>query len=181
MGEINVTIDENARLWPEKYWKIELAVYSAIAFSLPFLFPSSQLVTGTIVNALLIISALHFKGRQVLPVVMLPSIAALLNGAVFGPFTLFLVYMLPFIWAGNFLLVHIIRELQSAARLGYFKTLVLASVSKSALLFSGAFVLAGLSLVPSALLFQMGPMQFATALMGGIAVLILRRFAHLLK
>jgi hypothetical protein len=45
-----------------------------------------------------------------IPFVMLPSIAAVAHGVLFGSFSVFLVYMMPAIWIGNFLLVYTIQQ-----------------------------------------------------------------------
>jgi hypothetical protein len=42
----------------------------------------------------------------------LPSIAALMNGVIFGSFTIFLAYILPAIWIGNYLFISIIQRIQ---------------------------------------------------------------------
>jgi len=60
---------------------------------------------GIIVNAVLVFGALHIKKYSLLPLIMLPSLGVLARGAIFGPFTMFLVYMIPLIWVGNALLV----------------------------------------------------------------------------
>jgi hypothetical protein len=152
----------------EKYENIELVVCSLLAFTIPFLFPTQQLITGTLVNAFLIIAALHFRGWKVLPLVMLPSIAAVLNGLLFGPFTIFLLYMMPFIWLGNFALVYLFKQMHVASRTNYWITLGIASLVKAGLLFGVAFLLINASILPAIFLTTMGVLQLGTAIAGGI-------------
>ncbi|MBU0627442.1 hypothetical protein KKG31_04880 [Patescibacteria group bacterium] len=54
---------------------------------------------------MLVLSALNLKKYAILPIILLPSLAVLARGLIFGPFTIFLLYMIPAIWLGNFLLV----------------------------------------------------------------------------
>lgn len=172
MKEIYATLNEVSHELPyefrEKYENIELFVYSLIAFAIPFIFPTQQLLTGTLVNAFLIMAALHFKGWKVLPLVMLPSAAAVLNGALFGPFTIFLLYMMPFIWIGNFALVYLFKRLHVANKTDYLLTLGFASLAKSGLLFGAAFLLVNASILPAIFVASMGMIQFATAVLGGL-------------
>lgn len=150
-----IHISENAKL----------AMFTTLAFAVPFVFPEPQLLTGMVVNALLVLSALNVRnGKKLFPVVMLPSIAAALRGALFGPFAIALVYMIPFIWAGNAILVYSVRMLKE----NYAKSVLVGAFAKSAFLFLCAFALNSFGLVPVAFLFAMGAVQLVTALCGGI-------------
>jgi hypothetical protein len=76
---------------------ILLAIYIVASFALPFLLGHPQLLVGILVNAFLVLGALHMKKYSLLPLIMLPSLGVLARGVVFGPFTMFLVYMIPLI------------------------------------------------------------------------------------
>ncbi len=74
-----------------------------VAFAIPFFVSGPQWLTGTAVNCLLILAAARLPQRFVWPVIILPSLGALAHGALFGPFTPFLLFFVPFIWIGNWL------------------------------------------------------------------------------
>jgi hypothetical protein len=148
---------------------VRFYAYFAIAFLVPFSLGHPQELVGVIVNASLILGAIQLKsGKLVLPLLFAPSLAVLARGIIFGPFTPFLAVMLPFIWAGNAILVLIVRELYSKKKFNYGITLGAAAVAKSGFLFISAFALFSLSLLPEAFLASMGFMQLLTALVGGI-------------
>lgn len=67
----------------------------------------SQLIIGSMVNASLIVTAMNLKGwAKILGVVTMPSISTILGGYVFKTASVFMVYMIPAIWVGNFALVY---------------------------------------------------------------------------
>jgi len=181
---------------------VEMAVYSIIAFSLPFLLGHEQLLVGSVVNCALVLAALNLKGARLLPVIILPSIGAYLAGLLFGVASPALLYTIPFIWMGNALLVLCIKYLALAgkktnsmavlgigatAKLGIGATaknmtaLGIGATAKAAFLFLSAFALLTFGAVPAAFLAAMGIFQLATALLGGSAALALqmgkKRFA----
>ena len=88
---------------------VEMLVYATISFSLPFLLGHEQLLVGAAVNCALVLAALNLKGARLLPVIILPSIGAFLAGLVFGAASPALLYMIPFIWVGNAVLVLCIK------------------------------------------------------------------------
>lgn len=150
----------------------ELAEYfiiAALAFSVPILFAHSQPVVGPIVNALLIFAAINSRGwKKILSLITLPSVSALIAGALFGSLTVFLVYLIPFIWLGNALLVLAFKAIFLKLKKNYFFSLAAAALLKSSLLFCAAFALNSISLVPALFLTTMGILQFATAIAGGL-------------
>ena len=164
----------NLTLFETKYKQqaIELIAYSFIAFFVPFLFGHPQLLVGTIVNATLIVSSLSLKRNFLMPIIFMPSIAVLSRGIIFGPFTIFLIYFIPFIWFGNFMLAMFFKGLYLKNKTNYFITLISAGFAKAIFLFLTAFVLFNLNLVPEIFLTTMGIIQFTTAILGGIAAFI---------
>ena len=182
MKQAYPALDQTTHEFKEKYENIELVLYSIAVFIIPLLFPHPQLLTGTLVNAFLIMGALHFKGWKVLPLVLLPSAAALLNGFLLGPFTIFIVYMMPMIWIGNFVLVYLFKKLHIAQNMNYWATLEISAIAKSALLFSAAFIFVNLDVLPAIFLTAMGILQLGTAIAGGIVAFGIRAaYIHLLK
>jgi hypothetical protein len=144
----------------------EMALYALVAISFPFLLPQSQLMLGAVVNSTLFMSAFYLKGRKVLPAIMLPSLGAVMSGLLFGPSTAFLIYMLPFIWAGNALLVGGMKLLYLRMRMDYIVASALSIAAKVALIFGSAFALYSFGLVPAVFLASMGVLQAVTAIIG---------------
>jgi hypothetical protein len=147
----------------------EMILYTGVCFFLPLFVGHPQIFVGIMVNTLLIASALNVKGTKLLPVIIAPSLGALSRGMLFGPFTIFLVYMIPFIWIGNTILVFSFKWLKLKLKKNYWLTLGIGSLLKSGFLFLAAYVLYSLGIVPVIFLTAMGIMQLITALSGGIA------------
>ncbi len=168
------TIDQDILFW----WRISTRIFlmgtGILLFLVPFLFAWPQLLVGSIVNCLLVLIALHCRHRYTsMVMIMLPSIAALMNGVIFGSFTIFLAYILPAIWIGNYLFISIIQRIQHLG-LGIF---VWACV-KTLCIFLIVYLLFSLWLVPVIFLKTMGIIQWGTACIGGIgAMLLTRRFS----
>lgn len=150
---------------------IELIIYSFICFFIPFAFGHSQWITGILVNATLILSALNLKSKMLLPAIMLPSLAVLVSGIIFGPFTHFLIFMIPFIWIGNTILVYSFKKLKLKKKMNSFMVLLIGAGTKTLFLFGAAFILYKLSLIPLIFLTTMGIFQLYTAIGGGIIAL----------
>ena len=150
------------------YENIEMVIYSALCFFVSFFIGHPQIFVGITVNALLITAALNLKNYKLLPVILLPSLGVLSRGIVFGPFSKFLLYMIPFIWFGNTLLVFSFKYFNLKKKYNYAYTLVIGALLKGAFLFLSAFVLYKLSVLPVIFLTAMGFMQIVTAVSGGI-------------
>ena len=154
--------------------KTGIIVLYAASFAIPFLIGTPQLLVGTVVNAILILSAIKMKRSRLLyPLLFIPSIATIARGLVFGPFTPLLFYMLPFIWASNGLLVFVLQATYVNKSMNYFLSLFLASLVKTIPLFLTASIYVSLKILPTIFLTGMGLVQFITASLGGIAVIVL--------
>lgn len=153
---------------------VEMALYATISFSLPFLLGHEQLLVGSVVNCALVLAALNLKGSRLLPVIILPSIGAYLAGLIFGASSPALLYMLPFIWAGNALFVLAMKWLVLDRKANRAAALGIGATAKAAFLFLSALALLSLSVVPAAFLAAMGVFQLATALAGGAAALAIQ-------
>jgi len=147
---------------------IEMIIYSAICFFIPFFIGHPQLIVGVIVNASLILAALNLRNYRLLPIIMLPSLGVLSRGIIFGPFTVFLIYMIPFIWIGNSILVYTFKLLNLEKKINRWVTLLIGSITKAAFLFAIAFLFVNLGILPKLFLTTMGIFQFYTAILGGI-------------
>ncbi|MDD5181746.1 MAG: hypothetical protein PHC66_01075 [Candidatus Nanoarchaeia archaeon] len=145
---------------------IELSVYSALAFFIPMFLKQPQFLVGSLVNMALVLAAFNLRGIKLLPVILFPSLGIIAGGYVFGGFTMYLVYALPFIWLGNALIVLAFKWLQLQHNLRFFPVLWIASAAKTAVILGAAFVLVSLAIIPKAFM-NMGMLQLVTALVGG--------------
>lgn len=154
--------------YSDKFQNIETLVLSLAAFMIPLFLGHQQLLVGSVVNAFLITAGMHLKGYRILPIILLPSIGALSAGLLFGPLSKFLLFMIPFIWISNSLLVFTFRFFRKEKNKNYWITLLIGTILKSGLLFSAAFILYSFNIVPVIFLTAMGILQIYTALIGGV-------------
>ena len=147
---------------------MEFSAYSLIAFCMPLFFPHQQMFLGVAVNSMLICGALYISGKRLIPLIVLPSIGVLSQGLLFGSLSVYLLYMLPFIWIGNAILVFGIKAVFLEKRKHFVSGIVYAGAFKSVFLFCCAFGLYSLGLVPVMFLAAFGGMQFATAFCAGM-------------
>ena len=153
---------------------VQMVFYSLLAFLIPFFISHPQYVIGIIVNASLILGATYLKGYKFLPVILLPSLGVLCAGLIFGSYTIFLLYLMPFIWIGNSIYAYSYKHLQNS-RMNKLFSIVGASGLKVTFLFLSTLLLVNLGVVPTMFLTAMGVLQLVTALVGGIiAVGIIR-------
>ena len=150
--------------YSNKFQNIETLVLSLAAFFIPLFLGHQQLLVGSVVNAFLIVGALHLKGYRILPVIIIPSLGAVAAGLLFGPLSKFLLLMVPFIWIGNALLVLSINKFNK----NYWFKLIIGTGIKSLFLFTAAFILYSLGALPVIFLTAMGILQVTTALVGGV-------------
>ncbi len=149
---------------------ISIMIYSVVGFFLPFVLShtTQQLIVGSIVNLMIVMAAFHLKKWEAMPLMILPTIGVISAGALFGTFTKYLLYMMPFIWVGNFLLFAGVKKLYVEKKKNYALALPIAAIVKTALLFAVAFIFVSMGLMPSIFLTAMGIVQLVTALIGGI-------------
>lgn len=150
---------------------LEFIAYAAVAFAVPFLLGHPQLLVGSIVNASLVLAALNLKNYKILPIILLPSFAVLSRGLVFGPFTYLLVFTMPFIWVGNFMMVYIIKYFYVMKKMNKWLILILSIAAKVAFLYVAALVLIRIGLLPKVFATSMGVLQLYTAVIGTVLAL----------
>ncbi|MGB9707648.1 MAG: hypothetical protein ACPL1D_02765, partial [Microgenomates group bacterium] len=121
-----------------------------------------QIIVGTVVNALLFFTALHINKKFHLLVAVFPSIIAVFQGLLFGKLTVFLIYFLPFIWMGNYILMLAVQKFSHYKILRF----VLAATFKFIFLFMIANIYVSFKIVPRMFLQAMGIFQLVTALLG---------------
>jgi len=147
---------------------------SLLSFSISFSLGHPQWLIGTIVNACLFLSVIFLPRKFILPLMILPSLGVLSRGIIFGPFTIFLVYFLPFIWLSNLFLILVFKKFFSY--LNYFSSVLIAATAKFLFLFISANLYFKFSLIPKVFLQLMGINQFLTALAGGIISWVIFNF-----
>lgn len=151
--------------------RLNLAIYLT-GFLVPFIFTHPQLITGTVVNALIFTASEKLDKKAIWPILLLPSLGAVSRGLLFGPLTFFLIYFLPFIWLGNYLQVEVFSRLKGQK---YAIRVAGAGLTKYLLLVSMANIYFGLHIVPKLFITSMGVSQLITAgLGGGLAYLWLK-------
>jgi hypothetical protein len=143
--------------------------YSLTLFLTPLLI-SNQLLTGTIVNALLISAALKHSTKRIAILCTLPSLAVLASGLLFANLTHFVLILLPFIWISNFIIAYISKNLVTIKKKNYFVSTFAASVAKTLFLFTSVSILFYFALVPEVFLTAFGIFQLITAISGAIIV-----------
>ena len=149
---------------------IQMVLLSCIGFFLPFILGHPQILVGVIVNAMLIVGATYLKGLKLLQIILLPSLGVLTAGVIFGTYTMFLLYLIPFIWLGNAIYVYVYKYFNIGQNLlkNNFLGIGVASLLKAGFLFGITFLLVQLALVPVVFLTAMGVLQLTTALIGGV-------------
>ncbi len=146
-----------------------------LAFAIPFFVSGPQWLTGTLVNTLLLTTAMRVPKKDWFLTAVLPSLAAVSHGLVLGKFTPFLLYFLPFIWLGNLILMNVFLLINKPSYLG----ILLGAISKSVVLYFSALIFFRLNIVPALFLTSMGLIQFVTAVTGGtIALLVVKVINH---
>ncbi len=152
----------------EKFYFAEFMFLGFLAFLIPFLVGHPQILVGVLVNAFLVVASLNLDAKKVVGIALLPSLGAIARGVLFGPFTFALVFMVPFIWMGNIVLILAMKGLFGEKKMNYLISLGAGALLKAGLLFGVAYALLQFSLVPALFLEAMGIVQLLTALGGGI-------------
>ena len=139
---------------------------------------NSQIIIGSIVNTALIMAALNLKGwKKILGVVTMPSIATILGGYVFKTASIYMVYMIPAIWLGNFALVYSYKLIMLVKEKNYFLAGIAGIIVKIAVIFGCFSILKALGIFPnklvSTLQVAMSSTQGITAIIGMIIAFII--------
>jgi hypothetical protein len=157
-------IRRNDYNWSQLLENLQLYFFCAVAFFMPFFIGHPQLVVGTIVNAALIMAAQNINGRKLLPLIFLPSLGVLARGMIFGPLTVYLVYLMPFIWFTNALMIYGYKFLRQ--KQGKIISAAIPMAVKVIFLSLSALLLINLNIIPAALLYSMSILQLVTGAMG---------------
>ena len=171
MNPLSQTLSLKETTFSLKREWIDCILYSLVSFAIPFAFGQPQIVIGSIVNCALILTALNLKNHRIFPVILLPSVAVFSRGLIFGPFTIFLVYTMPFIWLGNSLLVLSVKHLYLSLRLNKYLSVAFGILIKVFVLYVSALILIHLEILPKVFATSMGMLQLITACIGSIMAL----------
>ncbi len=138
-----------------------------------FIASHSQIIVGSIVNTALIVTAINVKGwKKIVGIITLPSISTILGGYVFKTASVYMAYMIPAIWIGNFAIVYLYKQLLLNKKLNYFVTGAIAIAVKVAIIFGGFSLLNIIGIFPEKLVqnlqIAMGTTQAVTATIGMI-------------
>lgn len=91
----------------------------------------SQIIVGSLVNTALIVTAINVKGwKKIALIITLPSISTILGGYVFKTASVYMAYMIPAIWLGNFMLVYLYKVLLLKKNMNYFLSGVISIAVK---------------------------------------------------
>ena len=153
-------------------------ILSKIFGSTSVISTNSQLIIGTIVNAALVTAAINLKGwAKILGVVTMPSISTILSGYVFGTASVYMVYMIPAIWIGNFALIYSYKFLMLGKNKHYFLAGIVGIIVKVAIIFALFNLINLFGVFPEKLVENlrnaMGMTQLITATLGVIAAFVI--------
>ncbi len=133
----------------------------------------SQLIVGSLVNTALILAAINVKGwKKIIGIITMPSISTILSGYVFGTASIYMCYMIPAIWLGNFVLIYAYKFMMLGKKQNYFLAGIIGSIVKVLVIFGSFEILNVFKIFPSKLVNNlqtaMGMTQFITAGIGMI-------------
>lgn len=132
---------------------------------------NSQIIVGSIVNTALIVTAINVKGwKKIVGVITLPSISTILSGYVFKTASVYMAYMIPAIWLGNFAIIYLYKKLLIQKNLNYFLAGIIAIIVKVGVIFGGFSLLNAFGVFPEKLVqnlqIAMSSTQAITATIG---------------
>lgn len=170
---------EKAKTFSQSEIKVAAGVLSGfvVATILPFFF-HVQLVTGPIINAMLILAAVILGLRWAAILSVIPSIMALAGGLLLP----FMAPVVPFIIISNIIMVVTVDRFYLAdgnANNGFWKGVVVGSIAKSFFLMLTGFMVLKFFHNPQAVKLAVsafGLVQFMTALVGGCLAFGLLKF-----
>lgn len=139
---------------------------------------NSQIIIGSIVNTALMVAALNLKGwKKIVGIVTMPSVSTILSGYVFRTASVYMSYMIPAIWLGNFILVYSYKKIMLKENKNYFLAGIVGIVLKVSIIFGGFELLNLFGIFPSkmveSLQFAMSTTQAITASIGMIIAFVI--------
>ena len=134
---------------------------------------NSQLIVGSVVNTVLVICALNIKGwSKTAFVITMPSVSTILSGYVFKSASVYMVWMIPAIWLGNFILILAFKYIMLAKKKNYFLAAISGVIGKVLIIFGFFTILKIFNVFPEKLISNlqkaMSLTQLITAIIGCI-------------
>lgn len=147
-----------------------------------FIANNSQIIVGSLVNVVLIITGLNVEGwRKIILISTLPSLSAVGSGYVFGSLSAATIYMIPGIWLGNLTLILLIKYLYVNKKINYLISSGIAIITKVSIIFGTLNIWMAFSVLPNqgvvaeTLRNSMGVIQLITATIGATISIILMK------
>lgn len=182
------TINQSIYQFTRKIETIQAILLGAIAFLVPTFLAQlikavfgsqsvitshSQFIIGSIVNTALIICAINLKGwKKIIGIITMPSISTIASGFIFGTASIYMAFMIPAIWLGNFALVYMYKLVMLKNKKNYFLAGIIGIFTKVLVIFGSFTLLNGFNIFPekliSSLQAAMGMTQLITATIGSI-------------
>ena len=134
---------------------------------------NSQIIVGSVVNTALIIASINLKGwKKIIRIITMPSISTIVSGYIFGTASVYMAYMIPAIWLGNFALIYAYKFIMIVKSKNYFVAGVVGIISKVLVIFASFEILNLFKIFPEKiannLQTAMGITQLITATIGMI-------------
>lgn len=144
---------------------------------------NSQIIVGTVVNTILVISALNLKGwNKTIFVVTMPSISTIMSGYVFKTASIYMVWMIPAIWLGNFVLILSFKYIMIKRNSSYFIAAIIGIIGKVAIIFGIFMLLKAFNIFPvkmiSNLQKAMSLIQLITATLGSLFAFVIYKLEN---
>jgi hypothetical protein len=144
---------------------------------------NSQIIVGTVVNTILVISALNLKGwNKTIFVVTMPSISTIMSGYVFKTASIYMVWMIPAIWLGNFVLILSFKYIMIKRSSSYFIAAIIGIIGKVAIIFGIFMLLKAFNIFPvkmiSNLQKAMSLIQLITATLGSLFAFVIYKLEN---
>ena len=121
----------------------------------------------------MVLTALNLKGLgKTIFVITMPSISTIMSGYVFKSASVYMVWMIPAIWIGNFLLVMAFKYLMLTKEKPYWLSAIIGIIAKVAVIFGCFMILKLFNVFPEKLVSNlqnaMSIIQLVTATIGCI-------------
>lgn len=183
-------IKQSAIDFSKKMENIQTAIIAILAFLIPtflaqlinkvfgaesVIASNSQIIVGSVVNTILVVAALNLKGwSKTVFVVTMPSISTVMSGYVFKSASVYMVWMIPAIWLGNFALIYAFKYIMIAKEKNYFVAAIVGIIVKVAIIFGFFMILNAFNVFPGKMVQNlqkaMSLIQLITATIGCLVV-----------
>ena len=145
---------------------------------------NSQLIVGSVVNTLLIICALNVKGfSKTAFIITMPSVSTILSGYVFKSASVYMVWMIPAIWLGNFALIFAFKYIMLSKGRNYILAAISGVICKVLIIFGFFTILKLFNVFPDKLILNlqkaMTLTQLITAIIGCIIAYIFYKIEYI--